>query len=39
MSIHVGIGGWTFEPWRGPFYPAGLAQKRELEYAGQQLTG
>lgn len=39
MSIHVGIGGWTFEPWRGPFYPAGLAQKRELEYAGQHLTG
>ena len=39
MSIHVGVGGWTFEPWRGPFYPAGLAQKRELEYAGQHLTG
>ena len=39
MSIHIGIGGWTFEPWRGAFYPAGLAQKRELEYAGQHLTG
>jgi uncharacterized protein YecE (DUF72 family) len=39
MSIHVGIGGWTFEPWRGPFYPAGHPQKRELEYAGQHLTG
>src|SRR3546814_14855015 len=39
MSIHIGIGGWTFEPWRGPFYPTGLAQKRELEYAGQDLTG
>ena len=39
MSIHIGIGGWTFEPWRGPFYPTGLAQKRELEYAGQHLTG
>ncbi|KQZ73354.1 hypothetical protein ASE06_13255 [Sphingopyxis sp. Root214] len=39
MSIYVGVGGWTFEPWRGPFYPAGLAQKRELEYAGQHLTG
>src|SRR3546814_3796071 len=37
MSIHIGIGGWTFEPWRGPFYPTGLAQKRELEYAGQHL--
>ena len=39
MTIHIGIGGWTYEPWRGPFYPAGLAQKRELEYAGQHLTG
>jgi uncharacterized protein YecE (DUF72 family) len=36
--IGVGIGGWNFEPWRGVFYPAGLAQKRELEYAGQHLT-
>jgi uncharacterized protein YecE (DUF72 family) len=37
-SIRVGIGGWTFEPWRGVFYPKGLPQKRELEYASQQLT-
>jgi uncharacterized protein YecE (DUF72 family) len=37
-SIRVGIGGWTFEPWRGAFYPKGLPQKRELEYAGQHLT-
>lgn len=37
-NIRVGIGGWTFEPWRGTFYPKGLAQKRELEYASQQLT-
>ncbi|GAB1362067.1 DUF72 domain-containing protein [Rhodobacter sp.] len=36
--IFIGIGGWTFEPWRGAFYPDGLPQKRELEYAGQQLT-
>ncbi|MGYP001552490705 len=36
--IRVGIGGWTFEPWRGVFYPEGLAQKRELEYASCQLT-
>jgi uncharacterized protein YecE (DUF72 family) len=36
--ILVGIGGWTFEPWRESFYPAGLAQKRELEYASRQLT-
>jgi uncharacterized protein YecE (DUF72 family) len=37
-SIHVGIGGWTFEPWRGTFYPPGLAQARELEHAGRHLT-
>src|SRR5262245_50445217 len=37
-SIRVGVGGWTFEPWRGTFYPKGLAQKRELEYASQHLT-
>jgi len=36
--IRIGIGGWTFPPWRGVFYPEGLTQKRELEYASQQLT-
>ena len=29
--IRVGIGGWNYEPWRGMFYPPGLAQKKELE--------
>lgn len=38
MSIYVGIGGWTYEPWRGIFYPEKLPQKRELEYAGSKLT-
>ncbi|SMF65617.1 Uncharacterized conserved protein YecE, DUF72 family [Tistlia consotensis] len=37
-KVRVGIGGWTFEPWRGPFYPEGLPQKRELEYAASRLT-
>jgi uncharacterized protein YecE (DUF72 family) len=37
-KIYVGIGGWTFEPWRGVFYPKGLPQKRELEYASHHLT-
>ena len=37
-NIRVGIGGWVFEEWRGTFYPKGLSQKRELEYAGQHLT-
>ncbi|HMN73212.1 MAG TPA: DUF72 domain-containing protein [Rhodoblastus sp.] len=36
--IRVGIGGWTYEPWRGTFYPKGLAQKNELAYAAQHLT-
>lgn len=37
-SIHIGVGGWTFEPWRGVFYPEGLTQKRELEFASRGLT-
>jgi uncharacterized protein YecE (DUF72 family) len=36
--IHVGIGGWTFEPWRGVFYPPGLAKTKELAYAASRLT-
>lgn len=35
--IRVGIGGWTYEPWRGSFYPPGLTHKRELEYASGKL--
>jgi uncharacterized protein YecE (DUF72 family) len=37
-KVFVGIGGWTFEPWRGVFYPEGLTQKRELEFASHRLT-
>jgi uncharacterized protein YecE (DUF72 family) len=36
--IRVGIGGWTFAPWRETFYPAGLPAKRQLEYASRRLT-
>ena len=36
-TIRTGIGGWTFEPWRGTFYPEGLSKTKELEYAGQHL--
>ena len=32
-SIRVGIGGWTYEPWRGVFYPKGLKQADELAFA------
>jgi uncharacterized protein YecE (DUF72 family) len=37
-KIRVGIGGWTYEPWRGVFYPKGLPHKRELEFASRRLT-
>lgn len=37
-AIRVGIGGWTFPPWRGSFYPEGLPQKRELDYASRAVT-
>ena len=36
--IVVGVGGWNFAPWRGSFYPKGLAQTRELHYASRALT-
>ena len=36
--IRVGVGGWTYAPWRDNFYPKGLAQAKELEYASRQLT-
>jgi uncharacterized protein YecE (DUF72 family) len=36
--IRVGVGGWVYVPWRGVFYPPGLAQARELGYASRQLT-
>ncbi|MFC3551052.1 DUF72 domain-containing protein [Lysobacter cavernae] len=37
-GIRVGIGGWTYAPWRDNFYPKGLVQRRELEFASRQLT-
>jgi uncharacterized protein YecE (DUF72 family) len=37
-AIRIGIGGWTFPPWRGVFYPGDLAQKNELAYASRKLT-
>ncbi|MFP5392558.1 MAG: DUF72 domain-containing protein [Gammaproteobacteria bacterium] len=35
MAIYIGISGWRYEPWRGVFFPEGLAQARELEYASR----
>jgi uncharacterized protein YecE (DUF72 family) len=37
-EIRIGIGGWTYEPWRGTFFPEKWPHKRELEYASRQLT-
>lgn len=37
-NIYIGIGGWTYEPWRGVFYPEGLPHAKELEYASRHLT-
>jgi uncharacterized protein YecE (DUF72 family) len=36
-KVRIGIGGWTYPPWRGVFYPDKLAQAKELEYASRQL--
>jgi uncharacterized protein YecE (DUF72 family) len=36
--IYIGVGGWTFAPWRGVFYPEKLTQAKELEYAASKLT-
>jgi len=35
-EIRIGIGGWTFPPWRGTFFPEKWPQSRELDYAAQQ---
>ena len=37
-QVRIGISGWTYAPWRGVFYPKGLTQKRELEYASSQFS-
>ena len=34
-KIRIGVSGWRYAPWRGVFYPAKLAQKKELHYCGQ----
>ena len=36
--IRIGISGWRYAPWRGVFYPKGLPQRRELEYAAQRMS-
>jgi uncharacterized protein YecE (DUF72 family) len=36
-QIRVGISGWRYRRWRGTFYPRGLPQRRELEYAARHV--
>jgi uncharacterized protein YecE (DUF72 family) len=36
--IRIGIGGWTYEPWRGVFFPEGLPKARELIHASRRVT-
>ncbi len=37
-GIRIGIGGWTYAPWRHTFYPPGLVSRRELEYASRRFS-
>jgi uncharacterized protein YecE (DUF72 family) len=36
--IAVGISGWTYQPWRGTFYPEGLPVRRQLAYVAERMT-
>lgn len=37
-AIHIGISGWRYKPWRGDFYPEGLTQRRELQFASRAVN-
>ena len=37
-ELRIGVSGWTYPEWRGVFYPKGLVQKRELEYASRRMN-
>ena len=38
VEVRIGISGWTYEPWRGSFYPPGLAHRRELAYVAERMN-
>jgi uncharacterized protein YecE (DUF72 family) len=38
QPVHVGIGGWDYDPWRGTFYPPGLPKARQLRFAASQVS-
>jgi uncharacterized protein YecE (DUF72 family) len=35
-NVVVGTSGWTYDSWRGPFYPSDIARKRWLAWYGSQ---
>src|SRR5690606_16190048 len=37
-DIRIGVSGWTYRPWRGNFYPAGLLQRQELSFAASRFN-
>jgi uncharacterized protein YecE (DUF72 family) len=37
-KVYIGVSGWRYEPWRGNFYPKGLAQARELWHAARHFN-
>ena len=37
-DVRIGISGWRYAPWRGDFYPKGLVQRRELEFASREVN-
>jgi uncharacterized protein YecE (DUF72 family) len=37
-KLRIGVGGWTFAPWRGSFFPDGLPHRQELGFASRKLT-
>lgn len=37
-QVHIGVGGWDYDPWRGTFYPDKLARKKQLGFAAERLT-
>ena len=37
-GTYIGVSGWRYATWRGDFYPAGLVQRRELEYVAERMS-
>ena len=37
-AIHIGVGGWDYDPWRETFYPPGLPKKKQLEHLSRHVT-